>query len=95
MSKRQVGIRIAVLLCVLVLGLTVLAMTSTNYRLDWFVPLSGVGGARVTSASYAANLTIGQTVIGGESSANYKAQFGYWSGLPGEYYIYLPFVLRN
>ena len=46
-------------------------MSSANYRLDWFVPLTGSGGA-ASSANYAANFTVGQTAIGGSTSTNYE-----------------------
>ncbi len=72
-----------------------LAMSSANYRLDWFVPLTGGGGGPAGSASYAVNLTVGQSAIGVASSANYGDCLGYWCGAVGQYRVYLPLVLRN
>jgi len=71
-----------------------LAMRSDHYRLDWFVPLTGSGGA-ASSAHYAINFTVGQSVVGMASSTNYGGCLGYWCGGAAGYRIYLPLVLRN
>ena len=89
--------RIAILLTLAVLLLLAgraLAMSSTHYRLDWFTPLTGSGGP-ASSAHYAINFTVGQTVIGSGSSTSYEGCLGYWCGATGQYRIYLPLVLRN
>jgi len=83
------------LTAILLLAGSVLAMSSTNYRLDWFTPMTGGGGAPASSASYAVNLTVGQTVIGASSSANYGAGLGYWYGAVAQFRIFLPVVLKN
>jgi hypothetical protein len=72
----------------------VLAMSSDNYRLDWFTPLTGGGGGPASSTHYAVNFTVGQSVIGIFSSANYGAGLGYWYGI-GEYRVFLPLILRD
>ena len=84
-----------ILIVFLLLVGSALAMSSTNYRLDWFTPLTGNGGQAISSANYAANFTIGQSVVGTSSSANYGVCLGYWCGGTAEYKIYLPLVLRN
>ncbi|MBN1888101.1 MAG: hypothetical protein JW850_08930 [Thermoflexales bacterium] len=99
MNKRKMLVLLAALGCLL-LASSALAMSSANYRLDWFIPLTGSGGGPGTSASYAANLTVGQVVIGASSSANYGTGLGYWYGITGgiplpQHYIYLPTILRN
>jgi hypothetical protein len=73
---------------------SVLAMSSTNYRLDWFTPLTGGGGA-MASASYAAGVTVGQTAVGEGASTNYGTGLGFWYGMLDWLRIYLPLVLRN
>ncbi len=78
----------------LLLGGGALAMSSTNYALDWFVPLTGTGGA-ASSTHYAADFTVGQAVAGDFSGGNYGACLGYWCGAGGEYTVYLPLVLRS
>ena len=83
-----------ILIAFLLLGGSALAMSSANYRLDWFSPLTGSGGA-ASSTNYAVNFTVGQTVIGTSSSAGYGGCLGYWCGGAAEYKIYLPLVLRN
>jgi hypothetical protein len=90
--------RITILLFLVVLLLLVAgsaeAMFSTNYRLDWFTPMTGSGGGPAGSANYAVNLTVGQTAIGASSSANYGAGLGYWYGAAAPYRSYLPLVRR-
>lgn len=58
------------------LSVSVLVMSSENYRLDWFTPLTGSRGP-VSSASYAVNLTVGQTTIGVSASDSHRACLGY------------------
>jgi len=82
------------LVALLLLTNSVLAMSSANYRLDWYTPLTGGGGGPASSANYAVNLTIGQSAIGFSASDNYTAGLGYWYGI-GEYRLYLPLVLRD
>ncbi len=87
----------AILLMGVLLGAasSALAMSSTNYALDWFTPFNTGGGGGMTSASYAANVTIGQTAIGEASSVSYRSGLGFWYGLLDWFEVYLPLVLRN
>lgn len=88
--------RITLLLLLIVLALVVnqvWAISSTNYRLDWFTPLTSGGGGAASSAHYAVNLTIGQTASQASASTHYQAGLGYWAGLVG-YCVYLPVVLK-
>jgi hypothetical protein len=75
MKRNRFLIALAVLL---LLGGGAVAMSSENYRLDWFTPMTGNGGGEIDSANYAANFSVGQTAIGTSSSANYKGCLGYW-----------------
>ena len=71
-----------VLASLLVLAVNLVGgMSSTNYRLDWYVLLTGDGAGETKSTHYAANSTIGQTAIGTTSSSNYSAGLGYWYGV--------------
>lgn len=82
------------LTALLIMAGGVLAMSSDNYRLDWFTLLAGGAGGPAGSAHYAVNLTVGQTAIGVSSSSSYQACLGYWCG--GSFYrIHLPLVLRD
>jgi hypothetical protein len=81
------------LVCGLLLGARAWAISSANYRLDWFTPLTGGGGGPVSSANYKANFTIGQTAIGKVSSANYRVGLGYWYGMDLTS-LYLPAIER-
>ena len=83
--------RIATLLMLIIILLWVgsaLAMSSTNYRLDWFTPITGGGGGPVSSTHYSANFTVGQTVVGSSVSEHYGSGLGYWYGL-------LSYIIRN
>ena len=95
MSKRTLIVIAGALLCGLLLAGVALAMDSTNYRLDWFTPLTGGGGGPASSTNYAVNLTIGQSVIGTSDSTGYNACLGYWCGTAVGHRIFLPLVLRN
>ena len=92
--KTQLVATVSVLFVVCLLAGSALAMSSTNYRLDWFTPLTSGGGGAASSTNYAVNLTIGQAAIGGSSSANYAMGLGYWYGAAAQYKIFLPIVLR-
>ena len=94
MSKRKITIMSIALLCILLLVSSALAMSSTNYRLDWFTPLTGGGGGASNSTNYAVNFTVGQSAIGASTSTNYGGCLGYWCGIR-EYRVFLPLVLRN
>jgi len=95
MKRTALLLTLAVLL---LLAGRALAMSSANYRLDWFVPLTGGGGGPASSTNYAVNFTVGQSAIG-TSSNTYRACLGYWCGIAEaaavSYRIYLPLVLRN
>ena len=68
-----------------------LAMSSTDYRLDWLNLLSGSGGS-ARSAGYSAGLTVGQTVSYTSSSPLYRVQMGFWAGIPPELHVMLPII---
>ena len=91
---KRTKILLALLIIFLLLTGSALAMSSANYKLDWFVPLTGSGGSEMSSANYKAYVTVGQTAIGASASANYGACLGYWCGqLPGGR-LHLPLIMR-
>ena len=94
MTGKFFAIVIGVLCLLLMMTGVVMAMSSTNYQLDWFVPLTGSGGA-MDSTHYAANITLGQSAIGTADSANDSVCLGYWCGADVTYTVYLPLILRN
>ena len=98
MNRKRLGMLLMVLLCALWLAQVTLAMSSTNYRLDWFTPLTSGGGGAASSTNYTVNLTVGQSAIGGSSSANYAIGLGYWYGIGSsvaqQFKIYLPIVIK-
>ena len=94
MSKRTMTTLVVVLLCTLLVSGVALSMSSTNYRLDWFTPLTGGGGGPANSAQYAADVTVGQPAIGVGASASHGACLGYWCGGEVEVRVYLPALLR-
>jgi biotin transporter BioY len=94
MRKRLLVAIFVVLLSGLLLAQIALAMSSANYKLDWFTPLTSGGGGAASSTHYAVNLTIGQTARGASTSTSYKAGLGYWYGAVGGYRIYLPLIMK-
>ncbi|RLC84313.1 MAG: hypothetical protein DRI79_13060 [Chloroflexi bacterium] len=94
MTKRTLIVIAGAVLCTLLLAGVALAMSSDNYRLDWFTPLTGGGGGAASSTNYAVNLTVGQTVIGVSESPHYQGCLGYWCG-EFEHRVYLPLLLRD
>ncbi len=82
------------LLVLILLAQSAWAMSSTNYQLNWFTPLTSGGGGAASSTNYAINLTIGQAAIGNYSSANYAAGLGYWYGVEQQFKVYLPIVIK-
>ena len=82
-----------VLATCLLLAVGALAMSSDNYKLDWFVPLTASGGGAASSEHYAIRFTVGQTVIGTSDSSRYECSLGYWCGGAAGHRIYLPLVL--
>ena len=70
------------------------SMGSANYRVDWSVPVSGGGGEPASSANFAINLTVGQSVVGDAASANYLVGMGYWPGVDPGSIIYLPVAYK-
>ena len=87
-----------IMITVIVLGGLLLvevatAMSSTNYRLDWYTPLTSSGGP-ASSTNYAGNFSVGQAVIGYASSTGYTAGLGYWHGAAGGHQVYLPLIMK-
>jgi hypothetical protein len=93
MNKRRFLPLWLALLCAFLIIQNAAAMSSTNYRLDWFTPATSGGGGAMSSTNYAVNLTIGQTAIGSHSSTNFIAGLGYWYGVL-QSRLYLPLILR-
>ena len=92
---RRAKLFLALILLLLLVG-SVLAMSSDNYRLDWFTPLTSGGGGAASSANYAADFTVGQMASVALSSANYRGCTGYWCrGGAEPYNLYLPVVVRG
>jgi len=70
-----------------------LAQTSPSYDLWWHV-LAG-GGGYAESTSHAQHGTIGQALVGVASGGSYEFCTGFWCGAGGDYYTYLPLVLKQ
>lgn len=91
--KRNWLIAIVVLAVLMVATQVVHAMASTNFRLDWFAPLTASGGASA-STSFKMDISIGQTVSVTSASSSYQAQMGYWAGIIDPYAIRLPLIWK-
>ena len=94
MRKRLLVAIVVVLLGGLLLAQIALAMSSANYKLDWFTPLTGGGGGAMSSANYALNFTVGQAASGASTSTNYQVGLGYWYGVGRSYRVYLPLIWK-
>ncbi len=81
-------------LAFLLVATNVMAMSSMNYRFEWFTPGTSGGGGTMNSTHFAANVTVGQTISGHSDSTNYTTGLGYWSGVPLEWLLHLPAILR-
>ncbi len=93
--KRKVILLILVLLLLLVNAAQ--AGSSANYALDWIVPLTSGGSGQATSASYAANITVGQTSLGETASTNYGLRLGFWQEFIQSFtnhFVWLPGLLK-
>ncbi len=91
-KKRGWVFPVLVLIAALLFVTTAQAMISTNYKMDWFVPLSG-GGGHASSTNYAVDITVGQTAVGAASSPNYNAGLGFWTAV-WEWIIHLPLIIK-
>jgi len=79
---------------VLLVASQVLAISSTNYRLDWYVPLAGGASGSASSTNYAIDFTVGQSAIGTSASTSFDGCLGYWC-TAFEQRIFLPLVLKH
>ena len=70
------------------------AMSSTNYRMDWVMPLTGGGGGPMSSTNYQVNMTIGQKVVGPVSSDHFRVGLGYWYGTLLGGPVYMPLIVK-
>ncbi len=91
--KTKIAACTIMFLLLLVLVNDALAMSSTNYALNWFVPLNSSGGSQMSSTNYKVDFTIGQTVIGASTSTSYRVGLGYWYGMIGSS-TYLPIIVK-
>ncbi len=93
MKRRKVLIAGLLLLCLLLAAQTVLAMSSTNFALNWFTTQGG-GGGKSSSANYSVNTTMGQVGIGNSISSSYTTCIGYWCGAEQGATVFLPLIMR-
>ena len=94
MIKRKQIILLSMLTITFIFASGVWAMSSPNYRLDWFTPLTSNSNGLVNSTNYTADVTIGQTAINTLGSANYHVSLGYWYGQSLKRHVHLPLIQR-
>ena len=73
---KPIVLLLVLILCLLMIG-NALAGSSENYRINWFIPMTGSGGS-ASSAHYAVSFTVGQSAIGTSSSADHEVCLGFW-----------------
>jgi hypothetical protein len=81
-------------IALLLLASNALAMSSDNFRLEWFTPFTTSGGGPGSSASYGSDLSVGQTAIGAAANASYGACVGYWCAEVAGQKVFLPLVIK-
>jgi hypothetical protein len=92
--KRTMIVLALLVVLLLLTTISVMAMSSANYQLNWFTPLTTGGGGPSHSDTYYANFTVGQTVIGAAKSTHYGVMLGYWYGIGAWIKSFLPLILR-
>ena len=86
---------VSFILCALLLVEGASAMSSANFRMDWFTPLDGSSGESA-SADYEAYFTVGQVGNGVSAGPGDHACLGYWcSEYAVTYGVYLPLLSRG
>lgn len=83
-----------IIVLVLLLAEAALAMSSPNFRLDWFTPLDNSSAGSSNSAGYRMDVSVGQ-VSGSLSGASQRSCLGYQCGTSGGFGLYLPVVTRD
>ena len=83
-----------VLMLLILLVQSVQSMSSSNYKLDWFTPLTGSGGS-ASSPIYSISFTVGQTVNKTSTSPLYSAHMGYWAGIMTWFEVFIPVILKG
>jgi hypothetical protein len=82
------------LVLLLVLSGSLLAISSANYRLDWYTPMTTGGGGNAGSTHYAIQFSVGQTATTQSTSTNFKAAMGFWYGIDRGTKLYLPIIAK-
>jgi len=88
-----------VLLAAFLVTLVVQAGASSNYRIDWMVPITGgssspSSGPSSSSSSYTVELTVGQTVIGEATSTTMINTMGFWHEDLYRFKVYMPYLSK-
>ncbi len=76
------------------LAVSILAISSTHYRLDWYTPLTTGGGGTSSSAGYTVQFSVGQTATQPSTSTHYKVGMGFWYGETQNPKLYLPVIVK-
>ncbi len=82
--KATVLFLITVVALVLYGSQTAWSMSSANYAMEWYLPLTGGGsGEQAVSTNYGVEVTYGQTARGLATDTNSAVELGYWYGILG------------
>lgn len=93
MNQRYLFSLVCLLACVFFATEIASAMDSTNYRLEWYTPLTGSGGS-MSSTNYKLDFTVGQSASINIMDSTNRACLGYWCGLI-DWRVFLPLILKN
>jgi hypothetical protein len=94
MKTRKVGILIAAVLLLALLGTTLAARAATGaFNLDWWVVAGGGGSG--TGGAYTLSGTIGQAAPGTLQNGVYTLQGGFWyAGETPQTRVFIPFLRK-
>lgn len=93
MNQRSLFVVGCLLACVFFATEIASAMGSTNYRLEWYTPLTGSGGS-MSSTNFKLDFTVGQSASINLMTSTYRDCLGYWCGLI-DWRVFLPLILKN
>ena len=84
---------LVVIVC-LALAARAQAAASPGYHIDWLNVAAGAAGS-AGSAHYAADLSVGQSVLGEGANSSYRGMWGFWVVVDALWRVLVPLVTRS
>ena len=92
MKRKLFLLALIILIASLLISNSALAQTGSGFDLNWNV--IGGGGGTATGSGFSLSGTIGQSVVGSSSEANFSLGHGFWNQVL-QIYAYLPMLSRD